>query len=137
VTIEGARDGHRPRKAAWSIEARRRIHPSCRLGRAYQYRMSLAFSQAGDIEAVVHSVDEEHVGVTRLPEEGACALRQSDASVTRKIALSAISFGFDDACDAQARRKFVDDVAAEKRPCDDECVPRVPRARKALGDVDH
>jgi hypothetical protein len=57
--------------------------------------VSLPFAEADDVKAVVHPVDQEHVGVSGRPEERSRPPREPGSRMGRAIRGTPISLGLD------------------------------------------
>ena len=130
MPVERARDAQGAGKAPGPIEPQPR-EAFLWLAGAHEDRMPAA-AAANDVEAVVHSVDEEHIGVCLRPEERPRALGETRACVAGEIPWPAVRFGFHDSRDTPiAGAVLVHEQAPHERARNDERVARVPLARKA------
>ena len=131
MAIERTRGPHRASKAPGAVEARAGLEPGDGLGRSHEHRVPESLARAGHVEALVHSVDEEHVGVPLGAEERTRALGQPGAGVAREILRPAVGLGLDDARDTGGATPvgcFVDDQAPDECARHDECGAAVPAA---------
>src|SRR5579872_3294098 len=93
---------------------------------------SRAALRFGDhVQALVHTVDEVHVGVARLAEQHASAGSDAAKGVGRPILKAQVGFRFDDSArgDSAGRRPVHED-RAQQRSCDLDRRPIIERSRK-------
>jgi len=121
-----ARQPQRARDPSRTIRALLRLYPQRRLSRANEHGVSRPFAQADDVEAVVHPVDQKHVGVSGRPEERSRPPGQPGSRVGRAVRRTPISFGLDNPdgsyplTSRDLARSAGGDLTSESGPGDDE-----------------
>jgi len=88
-------DAERARQLAGAIG--RQFDSGERFDGADEHAARNTFRLSHDIQAVVHTVDQVHVGVSRTPENDPRAPRQTASAMRGRVVLSQIRFYFDDA----------------------------------------
>ena len=127
--IAAAVDAQRAAHQGWPGASSRVFE---RLDRAHEHGAWVALDLGNRVEAVVHTIDQVHVGHARLAIHQCSAPARSAASVRRGVVGPDVRFGFDDparAADAVVRR--VDEDLAEHLPRDEQRWARVKGAREA------
>jgi len=119
-------------EATGAVETLTLTEAESRLPGTNEHCVPAADAGARDVEAIVHPVHEEHVGVTLLAQERAGAQGQSGAGVAREVSRPAVSLRLDYTRRAKAAiSPLVHDHAAEECPCDDQGIAGVPRPVEA------
>lgn len=95
----------------------------------------MACSSTGHVEAMMHAVHEEHVGMTLFTQQRSRSFREAGACVAGQVPGTPIGLGLDDSSDP--RRPCVASLMHQQAPDesagDDERVPLVPCAGDTLG----
>jgi hypothetical protein len=94
-SVVRARQPQRARDSSRTIRAFLCPYPQRRLSGANEHGVSRPFAQADDVEAVVHPVDQEHVGVSGRPEKRARPPGEPGSRMGRAVRGTPISFGLD------------------------------------------
>ncbi len=102
-----AREPHRAGEAPRPVESDVRVEAGDRFTGAQEHGVPSPLVGARDVEAFVHSVDEEDVRVPLFAEERARAAGEPRASVAGEVPGPTVGLGLDDAGDAGAAwRRF-------------------------------
>lgn len=123
VRVEATVNVHRAAEQARPLRATREVLH--RLDGAQQHGGGVAGAFGDDVHAVVHSVDEINISVTRRAEHDFGPLRQSFGRMRGEIVRAEIGFRFHDFADAFHALRMVDEDFAEQFPGDENCVPVV------------
>ena len=85
-----------------------------RLNGAQQNCRRMAFAFGHDVHAVIHSVDEINIGVTRRAEHDFGSLRPSLGRMCGQIVRAEISFDFNDSADTFHAVQLADKMFSEQ-----------------------
>lgn len=96
--------------------------------------MTLPFTQARHIEAIVHPVDEKDVRPSGPAQQRSRSLRQSGPRMASEVAGTSIGLRLDDARDERrgAGTDLAHEIAPDERARHDEGVALKPRPRQGL-----